>query len=109
MFVHEDLQLGVGQASFMTPQSLDSARALLGPYMPEALRVQRLDMVFYMLTSVPDSSTQVLYAGYGAEDILRRAFGTEPEDGVFRLEGIVSRKKQFFPAILTALESKKEE
>ena len=71
-------------------------------YLPEALKLSGMDMVFYMLTSLQDQSTRVLYAGPGAEVLLRRAFDTDDAEEQIVLPGVVSRKKQFIPGILQA-------
>ena len=47
-------------------------------------------------------STDLMYYGKNAEDIVREAFGVEPEGGIALLKGVVSRKKQLIPPLLAA-------
>lgn len=105
VFVHNDIQFGVGQGSYVSSEGRKTAKKLLMPYLKDLMRREHIDMVFYMLTSVLENSTDVIWAGYDAESVLHRAFGVEPVDGYVTLEGVVSRKKQFIPAVIRAFES----
>ena len=64
--------------------------------------------MFYLFTDVKSSSSEMLWYGEGAEDIISRAFDTDPEDGIARLPGVVSRKKQVIPALMATLQSIEE-
>ncbi len=109
VFVSGDSQFGVGQGSYVSSASRDQAKAILQPYLADVMQRENIDMVFYMLTSVVEQSTDVIYAGENAEAVLRRAFNIEPVNGVFTLEGVVSRKKQFIPAVIRAINSEDSE
>ncbi len=103
-FDAEGIRFGVGQGSFVSQVNYDKARQMVSGYLQEALLKTGLDMVFYMLTSLPSQSTLVLSAGNGAGELLQRAFGAEAEgDGVL-LPDVVSRKKQFIPQLLRAIQ-----
>ena len=104
VFLHGELQFGVGQGNYMSEKSRKAAKKLLVPYLQDVVLQKRMDMAFYMLTSIPDSSTEVLYAGEGAEELLMQAFGAEPGGGSVLLPGVVSRKKQFIPAVMDCLD-----
>ena len=39
-----------------------------------------------------------------ANAVIYQAFGVEVKDACVKLQGVVSRKKQFFPAIVEALQ-----
>ena len=105
VFVHGETQFGVGQGSYMSEKNREEAKERLIPYLKDAMHQAHIDMVFYMLTSVPENATEVICAGYGAEEALVRAFGVEPKNGSVILPQVVSRKKQFVPAIIGALQS----
>lgn len=109
VFSRGKARFGVGQGSFMTENSRKRAEALVGPYLTEALRSEELPMVFYMFTDVRSQVTEMLYAGEDSEEIVRRAFHVEPVDGVATLPGVVSRKKQVIPALMTTLQEMAEE
>ena len=96
------IRFGVGQGSFVSRTNWERAGELVSGYLEEALRQSGLDMMFYMLTSLQDQSTRVLYAGPGGEVLRRRAFDADDAEEQIVLPGVVSRKKQFIPGILQA-------
>ena len=98
------IHFGVGQGSFVSRGNYETARDMIREYLPGALAESGLTMLFYMLTSLPEQATMVLYAGEGAESLLRSAFGREPEEGGVLLPDLVSRKKQFIPQLLRAVQ-----
>ena len=56
-----------------------------------------------MLTEVPRKESVVICTGRHAPEMLRAAFDREPEtDGAWVLPGVISRKKQFIPAMMDA-------
>lgn len=101
-FLQGSLQIGVGQGSFVSQANYDKARAMVSEYLSTAKL--GVDMAFYMLTSLQDQSAMILCAGDGAQALLTRAFHTEPTDGGVLLPGVVSRKKQFVPQLIRALQ-----
>ena len=101
-FLQGSLQIGVGQGSFVSQTNYDKARAMVSEYLSTAKL--NVDMAFYMLTSLQDQSAMILCAGDGAQALLSRAFHTEPTDGGVLLPGVVSRKKQFVPQLIRALQ-----
>ena len=58
-----------------------------------------------MFTDVPTSTTEVMMAGDGAAELVERAFGAQTKDGVAVLPGVMSRKKQMIPALLSAIKA----
>ena len=104
VFEAAGVRFGVGQGSFVSRSNYDRARALIAGYLPEALESSGLDMVFFMLTSLTDQATMVLSAGNGADSLIRRAFAVKPGDGGVVLPDVVSRKKQFIPQLLRAIQ-----
>ena len=106
VFSRGDAKFGVGQSIYMTDRSRAAAKALVGPYLPEAARREGLPLVFYMFTDMKTQSTDLMFWGNHAADIVREAFHTEPRDGVAVLPGVVSRKKQLIPPLLAALQAR---
>ncbi len=103
-FDAEGIRFGVGQGSFVSQVNYHKARDMISGYLQEALVKAGVDMVFYMLTSLPDQSTLVLSAGNGTQELLTRAFHPQSLEGGALLPGVVSRKKQFIPQLLRALQ-----
>ena len=108
IFTSGDVRFGVGQGSYMMEKNRKAAQALVGPYLPQALEKQGLDYIFYMFTDVRNSSTELLMAGAGAEELVAKTFHTAVEDGIAVLPGVVSRKKQMIPSLIKAIKSEQE-
>ena len=103
VFMCGDLRFGVAQGSYMTHKNLQAAQNLLMPYLEEARRKQNVEDLYMMLTEVPRKESVVIGTGRHAPEMLRAAFDREPEaDGGWVLPGVISRKKQFIPAMMDA-------
>ena len=103
IFNSGDIRFGVGQGIYMTEKNRRAAQALLSPYLPTALAKQGLDYIFYMFTDARNSNTELLTAGAGASELIQKAFGVQEQDGVIVLPGVVSRKKQMIPRLISAM------
>ena len=103
VFMCGDIRFGVAQGSYMTRKNLLAAEALLQPYLEEARNKQNVEDIYMLLTDVPKEESVVISSGRYAAEVLADGFETQPaDDGSFTLPGVVSRKKQFIPALMTA-------
>ena len=76
---------------------------MLKPYLEEARNKQNVEDIYMLLTDVPKEESVVICEGRYAAEVLADGFDTHPaEDGSWTLPGVVSRKKQFIPALMTA-------
>ena len=108
IFTSGDVRFGVGQGIYMAEKNRKAAQALIAPYLPTALAKQHLNYIFYMFTDARNSSTELLMAGPGAEELIAKTFGTSVEGGVAALPGVVSRKKQMIPQLIKAIKQEQE-
>ena len=103
VFMCGDVRFGVAQGSYMTRKNLQAAQKLLQPYLEEARNKQNVEDLYMLLTDVPKEESVVICAGRHADEMLRSGFEIEPAaDGSWTLPGVVSRKKQFIPAMMSA-------
>lgn len=109
LFSRGSARFGVGQGSFMTAHSRLAAEELVGPYLKEAAAANDVPMIFYLFTDVKTQTSDLICYGDGAEEVVERAFGVKPHDGIFTLEGIVSRKKQVIPPMMAAFAAMEQE
>ena len=109
IFSRGDASFGVGQGSFMTKKSRRAAEELLQPYFETAAKTKDLPVIFYMFTDIRSQTTEMLYYGANAEPLISRAFNVTPKDGKAVLPGVVSRKKQVIPAIMSTIQRFQEE
>lgn len=94
---------GVGQISSMDRKELEQLRPKIAAYMEGA--VKKGDMLFFLLTNILTESSDLVFVGEGARELVETAFGS-PQENWINLPGMVSRKKQFVPNVLSALQQK---
>ncbi len=106
-FTAGELIFGVSQISSMNQEELDDIKEKIIPYMHKAYKDHEVAMIFFMLTNILEGSTEMLYEGNGAKELLLNAFKLHDtgEDGrEIYLQGVVSRKKQLIPALMVSLQ-----
>ena len=103
VFMCGDIRFGVAQGSYMTRKNLQAAQALLQPYLEEARNKQNVEDLYMLLTDVPKEESVVICTGRYSAEVLSNGFESRPAaDGSWTLPGVVSRKKQFIPAMMSA-------
>ncbi len=95
---------GVGQVTSMNQEELDDIRTRICSYMEFAQSHHGVDMVYFMLTNILNESTELLCYGANAVDIAASAFYQSPTDMILSLPGVVSRKKQLIPKLMSELQ-----
>lgn len=104
-FTAEKVTFGVSQISAMSALDLEEVKRRMQEYLDTMLLERKLDMVFIMLTNIVQEQSEILCAGEGAARILSQAFvNAKIEDNETLLKGVVSRKKQFIPELIRALQ-----
>ena len=99
-----NLRIGIAQGNFNSPANLRKAEEMIAGYIDEVLVGDRLDLAYYIATNIGEQSSEVIYAGNRAKELIARAFKAEPGKYGYVVKGLVSRKKQFVPALLAAIE-----
>ncbi len=104
-FTAEKVTFGVSQISAMSALDLEEVKRRMQEYLDTMLLERKLDMVFIMLTNIVQEQSEILCAGEGAARILSQAFvNATIEENETLLKGVVSRKKQFIPELIRALQ-----
>lgn len=93
---------GVGQVTSMDAEELGDLKKVMVDYLNESFDEHGADMLFFLLTDILDESSELIYAGEGAEAVVNAAFTSAEADRTY-LKGVVSRKKQIVPQITEAL------
>ncbi len=102
----DECTFGVAQLSAMSQQELSHVKRKLNPYLETAMGEQKLDMVFVLLTDILAESSEVIYAGDEAEELLTSCYGEKNAKGKMILKGVVSRKKQLIPTLIAGIQQK---
>jgi manganese-dependent inorganic pyrophosphatase len=104
-FTVSDTNFGVGQINSMDRSELQQIKEKLLPYMEKAYKEHGVSMLFFMLTSILEESTELIYYGGDAKEVIEEAFEVEPlDENSYLLKGVVSRKKQLIPAFVGVLQ-----
>jgi len=104
LFTIGELTIGVGQVNFMDEEELGEIKVFVEPHLSEVLTDYKLDMLYLMLTDITSETTLLLYNGKGAKDQAIEAFRLPEESCDLILKGVVSRKKQLIPTLVTSLQ-----
>ena len=106
MFMCGDIRFGVSQSFYLTDSNLSAAKEMLSGYLEEALVRHNAEDVYVILTDIKTTSSTVIFKGVHAREVMEEGFGADTAaDGSKFLEGIVSRKKQFIPVVMSAYQS----
>ena len=99
----DETEFGVGQISSMNEEELENLKKKLLPYMEKVAAETELSMIFFMLTNILEESTELIYCGKNAKQLVVDGFYTKAGENATVLPGVVSRKKQLIPAFMNAL------
>ncbi|MBE5949843.1 MAG: putative manganese-dependent inorganic diphosphatase [Lachnospiraceae bacterium] len=105
-FSNGNVAFGVSQITSMDADELKVIKRRMLPYIRHIIQLHNLDMVFFMLTDIPNESTELLFVGNHAGSIVESAFSkkVKQDDMSVVLKGVVSRKKQLLPALIMAMQ-----
>lgn len=106
VFNVKDIMFGVGQLTSMNQDELDEVKGRLIPYLEEARKTQGLHMLYLMMTNILEESTELLCCGENAKEQVLEAFELPGDTEKILLKGVVSRKKQMIPVLVTYLQQK---
>lgn len=103
-FAVGDMTFAVGQINSMNSIELEEIREKLQPYMPIAYKETGVDMIFFMLTNIVKESTELLCYGANSNSLVQEAFRLPEDSETYLLKGLVSRKKQLIPSLVSTLQ-----
>ena len=79
-------------------------KKMVAEYLPTALKNNKLDMIYFMLTDILEETSEILCCGPGAREAIIDAFGLPEDMEKMILKKVVSRKKQLVPALVGAMQ-----
>lgn len=104
LFESGKTRFGVSQVSSISKAQLDVIKPDIKAYMAQVLAGSGLDAVFVMMTDILNESTELLFVGNNAGDIVAKAFSLPEQEDSYVLPGVMSRKKQLVPPIIETLQ-----
>lgn len=99
-----DTAFGVAQISAVSREELSGIKEKIHDYMNQVMSDKKVDMVFVMLTDILNESTELLCCGKDAVELATSAYHLSADDYSLMLPGVVSRKKQLIPSLITAMQ-----
>lgn len=99
-----NIHFSVSQINSMNAIELKEIKEKLLPYLEKIFPSLGLDMAFVMLTNIVKESTELLCFGDRAKETVRTAFQLHENKKDIKLKGLVSRKKQLIPSLVSALQ-----
>ena len=103
-FESDDITFGAGQILAADEGDVLAVKERMCPYLKTALDEEGIDFVSLMITNVSTDSTDLIFCGDSAKGIIESAFKAESKDECVHLPGVVSRKKQLIPPIMSVLQ-----
>ncbi len=103
-FEVNEIEFAVSQINSMNTIELKEIKEKLVPYLEEVFPTLGVDMAFVMLTNIVKESTELLCFGEKAKDVVKEAFQLNGRMKDIRLKGLVSRKKQLIPSLVSTLQ-----
>lgn len=94
----------VAQVNSMNAIELGEVKEKLVPYLTEKFESLDVDMCYVMLTNIVKEDTLLLCFGERAREVATTAFQLPEDMQEIILKGLVSRKKQLIPSIVTVLQ-----
>lgn len=100
MFTLNGVSIGVGQINSINISDLIKIKEKVSNYLEQALKENDVEIIYFMLTSILDQTTNLLFSGKDAKKIAEDSFGVKGREDSIVLKNVVSRKKQLIPAIM---------
>ena len=104
-FTIEGYSVGISQVNAMMKEEIEIAEQKASDSIKGFMTSEKLDMAFMMITLIPSESSRVIWAGESAKEVIKTGFQTEVDEerADVLLNGIVSRKQQFLPAVVEGI------
>ncbi len=103
-FTVNDTVFGVGQVNSMSADELKEIKDIVEPHLEKARKGHGLNMIFFMLTNIITESSELLCCGPEAREKILNAFDLPDDAEQIMLKGVVSRKKQLVPTLVSSLQ-----
>lgn len=94
------INLGIGQINTIHDNEIIDIKDKILEYIEIARKEQGLEIIYFMLTSIIEKTTTLIWCGSKAKEIAEEAFDVVGDNNSVFLRGIISRKKQVIPAIM---------
>ncbi len=98
------ITFGVSQVTSPSKKQLEELKDEVTLFINDMFESSGLNMVFCLLTNIIDQTSIIVFKGHDAKSLLQSAFELDITEDYIILSNLVSRKKQFIPSLIRALE-----
>jgi manganese-dependent inorganic pyrophosphatase len=102
-FIMGDKTVGISQINSLNVDELSELKDSMMEYLNHRKKTDS-DIIICVLTHILEEGSDILCAGEEARTLCGKAFGADFSEGYAFLPGVVSRKKQIVPALLSAMQ-----
>lgn len=99
-------KIGIGQIIIYDSQTWQELGKDLAGYMNRHQKAGGYSLLVLMITDIINEGSYLLFAGDSGE-LIGKAFGEKTNGNSVYLKGVISRKKQVVPALISAIEAQK--
>lgn len=96
--------IGVGQVNAMGSDGVKEVKEKIADFIGTVIGEDGIEQTYLMVTDILDESSDVVFAGEGADKVLADAFDVTVNGDSVYLKGVVSRKKQMIPSLTKAIQ-----
>ena len=93
----------VAQLNFMSEEEVEGLEERLLEYMRSRIANGGVGNIYFMMTDIVHETTKLLFVGPGAGELIEDAFHEPMGEYSVILPGIVSRKKQLIPQLMSSM------
>lgn len=94
----------IAQLNFMSEDEIEGLEKRLLEYMRNRISNGGVENIYFMMTDIVHETTKLLFAGAGAAELIEDAFHEPMGESSVILPGMVSRKKQLIPQLMSSLQ-----
>ncbi len=98
-----DKNFEIGQISYVSDSDVEGLKERLLNYMNERISNGTSEGIYFMLTNIVQETTELIFTGEGTKDIVDEAFHADTKESSVILPGVVSRKKQLVPQLMSTM------
>jgi manganese-dependent inorganic pyrophosphatase len=97
-----ELKVAIGQITSVNEKEIKRIKADMADYL-KSYAEPDCDVIIFAMTNILQEASGIMCKGASAEELCKKAFGVNLDNGYAYLPGVVSRKKQLVPALVKAM------
>jgi manganese-dependent inorganic pyrophosphatase len=101
----EKSKVGFGVAETLNPESLLKRKAEFLEKAEQIKKEKGVDLLFFAVVDIDQQNSYLLILGDKEGEVAQKAFGGKIANGILKIPGKVSRKLDFFPALIDSFKS----